>query len=274
MSLLDKLERLFGRFAISNLAIYLIIGQVFIVLTALMGKLDPQLAMYAPAMLKVGQWWRVVTFLFVPIFPGSLVGYVFLVFGWYLFYLMSSALEAYWGAFRFNVYFFMSYLLTVGLTLFAPLSPVTNIYILGTVFLAFAYLNPDFEFTLFFILPVKVKWLALITWAFNTAFFILGDLSTRLQIAASTASFFLFFGGDLFRRLGLGGRRSGGYEGRAKAAEKAEPRHVCYVCGKTDISHPDLDFRYCSKCAGDQCYCPEHLQNHTHVGSAHDSQKK
>jgi SNF family Na+-dependent transporter len=107
MSLLDKLERLFGRFAISNLSLYLIIGQVFILLAAMIGRLDPELAMYAPATLKVGQWWRVVTFLFVPIFPSSMVGYVFLVFGWYLFYLMGSALEAYWGAFRFNVFFFL-----------------------------------------------------------------------------------------------------------------------------------------------------------------------
>lgn len=276
MSLLDKLERLFGRFAISNLALYLIIGQVFILLTALLGKLDPSWVNYAPAILLKGQWWRVITFLFVPIFPGSLVGYVFLVFGWYIFYLMSGALEAYWGAFRFNVFFFMSYVLTVALAFFAPTSYVTNVYILGSVFLAFAYLNPDFEFTLFFILPVKVKWLALLTWAINAAFFILGDLSIRLQIAASAASFFLFFGPDLLRRLGMGGRgrTDTSYQGRAKPQAKAEPRHVCYVCGKTDLSNPELDFRYCSKCAGDQCYCPEHLQNHTHVGTAHDPAKK
>ena len=53
---------------------------------------------------------------------------------------------------------------------------------------------------------------------------------------------------------------------RAERAEEAErPRHVCYVCGKNDRTHPQLDFRYCSKCAGDQCYCPEHIQNHSHV---------
>jgi hypothetical protein len=116
----------------------------------------------------------------------------------------------------------------------------------------------------------------MLTWAFNLYAFIVGGFSTRIQIVASTVSFLLFFGGDLLRRLGVSrrGRSVGAYEPRAKAKEKAEPRHVCYVCGKTDLSHPDLDFRYCSKCAGDQCYCPEHLQNHTHVVTAHDPGKK
>jgi hypothetical protein len=57
-----------------------------------------------------------------------------------------------------------------------------------------------------------------------------------------------------------------------KVVEQEKPRHVCYVCGKTDKSHPDLDFRYCSQCAGDQCYCPEHIRNHAHV-VAPDAQK-
>jgi hypothetical protein len=56
-----------------------------------------------------------------------------------------------------------------------------------------------------------------------------------------------------------------------KAAREDEPRHVCHVCGKTDRTHPQLDFRYCSKCAGDQCYCPDHIQNHAHVVAADDA---
>lgn len=276
MSFLDRLERVFGRFAIPNITIFLVMGQVAVLLAAMFQLIGPQILEYAPITLKVGHWWRVVTFLFVPVFPSSAMGYVFLVFGWYLFYLMGSALESYWGVFRFNVFFFLSYGLTVGLTLFAPLSWVSNSFILGSIFLAFAYLNPDFELTLFFILPVKIKWLAMITWAINVAYFVVGDLSTKMQIAASTCSFLVFFGSDLLRRLGLGsGGRSGPravHEPREKT--KDEPRHRCYVCGKTDQTNPEMDFRYCSKCAGDQCYCPEHIQNHVHVVTANEPAKK
>jgi hypothetical protein len=44
-----------------------------------------------------------------------------------------------------------------------------------------------------------------------------------------------------------------------------EPRHRCHVCGKTDVTHPLLDFRYCSKCFGEECYCAEHLASHAHT---------
>src|ERR1043165_464844 len=97
--------------------------------------------------------------------PDEIWTWFFLAFGWYLFYLMGSALEAYWGVFRYNVYLFVSYVLLVGLAFLTPAAPVTNMFILGSVFLAFAYLNPDFEMILFFILPVKIKWLAFISTA-------------------------------------------------------------------------------------------------------------
>jgi hypothetical protein len=269
MAFLDKLERVFGRLAIPNLTLYLIIGQVFVLFASMFQQLDQRMLAYAPVLvMELGQWWRIFTFMFLVPVPGSLIGYVFLAFGWYLFYLMGNALEAHWGAFRFNLFLFISYALTVGLAFITPASPVTNIFILGSVFLAFAYLNPDFELVLFFILPVKIKWLALLTWAINTALFVTGDLATKLQIFASVLSFFLFFGRDMLMSVRYRKRKM------AKAAERAsaeeEPRHRCHVCGKTDRSHPQLDFRYCSKCAGDQCYCPEHIQNHSHVVAADD----
>jgi Pyruvate/2-oxoacid:ferredoxin oxidoreductase delta subunit len=59
----------------------------------------------------------------------------------------------------------------------------------------------------------------------------------------------------------------------AERREGPQVRHRCYVCGKTDVSHPQLDFRYCSKCAGDQCYCPEHIRNHEHVLTDGDAKK-
>jgi hypothetical protein len=94
-------------------------------------------------------------------------------------------------------------------------------------------------------------------------------MSDRLQIFAAVAAFFLFFGPDMLRSVRQTQRTR--VRRVEKEKEEAAPRHVCHVCGKTDRSHPNLDFRYCSKCAGDQCYCPEHIQNHAHVVAANET---
>jgi hypothetical protein len=131
------------------------------------------------------------------------------------------------------------------------------------VFIAFAYLYPDFELVLFFILPVKVKWLALLSVVVGAYQFIVGGTVIRLQIAAPVITFLVFFGADILRTIRHGQRTAA--RRAQRAVEETQPRHVCFVCGKSDKTHPQLDFRYCSKCVGDQCYCPEHIQNHAHV---------
>lgn len=266
MTLLDKLERLFGRFAIPNIALYLVIGQVFVLLAMMLDRLKIEWLVLVGAWVMDGDWWRVITFVFIPPPVSGMLGYVFLVFGWYLFYLMGNALEGAWGAFRFNVYLLVGYVLTVAVAFLFPNSPATNVFLAGSVFLAFAYLNPNFELLLFFILPLKIKWLALLTWILYAVQFAKGGWATRAEILAAVANFLLFFGRDILfsarQRQRVAERRV------ERAKEEARPRHTCYVCGKTDLTHPQLDFRYCSKCAGDQCYCPEHIQNHVHVVAA------
>jgi hypothetical protein len=234
-----------------------------------MQVLDPMKVIYAPVLVMNGEWWRLFTFMFLVPLPSSTLGFVFMAFGWYLFYMMGNALEHYWGAFRFNLFLLISFALTVALAFLTPRYPVTNMFILGSVFLAFAYLNPDFELVLFFVLPVKIKWLAIIAWAWNVVLFVRGDLSDRLQIGAAVAAFFVFFAGDMLRTVQHGQRTR--VRRAEKEKEETQPRHVCHVCGKTDRSHPNLDFRYCSKCAGDQCYCPDHIQNHEHVVAANET---
>ncbi len=273
MPFLDKLERALGRFAIPNLSLYLIVGQVFVLFASMLQLIDPGKLMFAPILVtRLGEWWRIFSFMFMVPMPGDTLGFVFLAFGWYLFYLMGGALEHQWGTFRFNAFLFLSYALTVGLAFITPRAAVTNAFILGSVFIAFAYLNPDFELTLFFILPVKIKWLALLAIVLGAYRFAIGSLSIKLQTIAVVTTFLIFFGRDMLSTVRYRQRKM------AKAAERAaaedEPRHRCYVCGKTDKSHPELDFRYCSKCAGDQCYCPEHILNHAHVVAADDAQTR
>src|SRR4029077_2272748 len=109
-----------------------------------------------------GEWWRLVSFLFTPPSGNPLLA----IFALYFLWFMGGALEAQWGAFRYNVYVLIGYAMTVAAAFAFPYGAATNGYITGSIFLAFAYLFPDFQILLFFILPVKVKWLALITWLF------------------------------------------------------------------------------------------------------------
>jgi hypothetical protein len=260
MDFLNPLERRFGRFALPNLALYLVAGQVLVFTLALFGRPDVlNLIALLPAAVLEGQVWRMVSFLLVPpVDPSrlSMLGAVFLAFGWYMFWMMSSALEGHWGAFRFNAFIFTGWFFTVLVAFIFPMSWATNAFLAGTVFLAFAFLNPDFELVLFFILPVKIKWLALIAWAFYAVTFALGGWPERLAVLASVSNFLLFFGADIVQRIRTGRRRVE-HKARAAAVRAAdrEPRHRCVVCGKTEVTHPNEDFRYADD---DQCYCAEH----------------
>lgn len=268
MSLLNKLERTLGRFAIVNLTLYLVIGQVlFWGLTMLTHFPLDRMALLPVAVVAGGQAWRLVTFLFVPPFLGTGVfDILFLVFAWYIFYLMGTALEHHWGAFRYNAFIGIGWLLTTAVAFLTPDVYASNLFLAGSVFLAFAYLNPNFELLLFLILPIKVKWLALLQWLYYAFVVVVGGWPARLMVLAATGNFLLFFAGDIVGRMRTGRRRMA-YQARTFAAKRdeAQPRHRCRICGKTNLTHPDMDFRYCSKCAGDQCYCSEHIFNHEHV---------
>ncbi len=278
MPLLDKLERRIGRFAIPNLSLYLVIGQVFVLLTGRLGLIDPAYFLMAPTQVMHGEWWRLITFLFMPppgAFTASLTGCVFLAFGWYMFALMGGALEGFWGEFRFNLFIFTGLILTIAAGFLTPNNFTPNLFIAGSVFLAFAWLNPDFELMIFFILPVKIKWLALLTWIFYAYNFITGAPTTRWQIAASVSNFLIFFARDIVATMRHRNRTMNQAVRRIATTNDApEVRHRCHTCGKTNLTNPEMDFRYCSKCAGDQCYCPEHIFNHEHVLSESDTAKK
>ena len=262
MSWFHKLERRLEPYAIPNLTLYLVIGQTFVFLTAMLGMLDVNKCIFVPDLVTHGEPWRLLTFVFIP--PNA--GWMFIAFALYLFYLFGSSLEHYWGTLHYNLFLLTGYLLTVGLAFVTPHVMATNLFIGGAVFLAFAYVNPDFVMYIFFILPVKIKWLGLIAWIGYAWSFFTGGWSAKLSITAAVGNFLIFFAHDLWLGIKQGRHRMQSQTKRFTQEHSAnEPRHTCHICGKTDLSHPDLDFRYCSKCAGDQCYCPEHIRNHEHV---------
>src|SRR3990172_2602644 len=258
MRLLDNLERKFRRYAIHNVTLYIILGQVLFFVFQLSGRFILDRVVLIPDLVLTGEWWRLVTFLFIP----PLTNPIFAFFAWYLFYLMGSALENHWGAFRYNVFLLVGYAVTVAVSFIVPMAAATNLFIGGSVFLAFAFLYPDFTLYIFFILPVKIKWLALLTWIGYAYQILVGTWPTRLLVLASISNFLLFFGRDIIWKMKTG-KRVMATQARQFSGKK-EAFHTCATCAKTDISHPGMGFRYCSECGG-LGYCMDHIFSHEHV---------
>jgi hypothetical protein len=275
MRLLRRLEQTLGPYALPHLTIAIIAVQV-LVFVVIQIQPNPQKEdalkrlLLVPDLVLQGEWWRMLTFVAVPSVSGeSLLGPIWAFFAWYIFYLMGTSLERYWGTLRYNLYLLVGYIATVAASFVSPHDYATNFYFLESVFLAFAFLFPEFEFLIFFILPVKVKWLALLQWIIYGYLLLTGDWMIRVLVVAAISNFLLFFWRDILERLSHGRRRMS-QQAKHYAAARTQPayRHRCTVCGVTDKSNPEEDFRYCSKCAGQYAYCSKHLKDHEHVVEA------
>ncbi|MDF7799127.1 hypothetical protein P4C99_06605 [Pontiellaceae bacterium B1224] len=263
MDLISKLEKRFGSWAIPHLALYIIGIQAIGVVLLLTNTADRNgLILYGSGVLHEGEWWRLLSFLMYPATTSP----IFLFFVFYIFYMIGNALERQWGTFRFNLFILTGYFLTVAMAFINPGVVITNTYFLGSVFLAFATLFPNIEFRLFFVLPVKVKWLGWLTAAmyllalFSSSKGSVVLIGNKLCILAAFTTYLLFFGKGFLRSLKAGQRRKAFVAEQVAASE--QPRHVCKVCGITDKSDDQMDFRYCSTC-GD-CFCEKHISDHKH----------
>jgi hypothetical protein len=261
----------FGRYAVPNLTVIIIAGQVLVFLAEMFAQNDgrtlvPLIEFNTVAVLQ-GEVWRLVTFLFDP----PTMNVLFAFFFWYLFYLMGSTLEADWGVFRYNVFLALGYLASLVLAMLTAVligpanSVATNGFLYGSVFLAFARLYPDFTLYLFFILPVKIKWLALLQWVLYGATLLFGTWLARAMVLAAVFNYLVFFGRGILFDMKHAERRM---RFQAQSVRKSSRLvHRCHVCGLSSDDSPRTQFRYCSQCSGDVCYCQEHLQNHEHVTS-------
>ena len=140
-----------------------------------------------------------------------------------------------------------------------------------SLFFAVATLFPDMQVLLFMIIPVKMKWLAVA----DAALFlyeIIGNWSAfpvNLLPAVAMLNYLVFFGAELWRRRPRGSSAETVNFRRESARVRREQRHElykhkCAVCGRTDVTNPELEFRYCSRCAGYHCFCQDHINNHIH----------
>lgn len=256
MSLFASFEKRFGGWAIPNLTIYLLVIQVIGVALMLGGYARYQDLVLVGGLVQVGQWTRLLSFMMIPKINPS----IWLLFAFYIFYLMGSALEREWGTFRFNLFILCGYLLTIAMAFVNPSAVITNVYFLGSVFLAFATLFPNFELRLFFILPVKVKWLGWLTAGAYVLTLFASDAGSRLCVVAVFANYLLFFGRNFLNNFKSGQRRKAFVAERNVAA--AEPIHTCAECGATDKTDETMHFRYCSTCG--KCFCDAHIASHCH----------
>jgi len=265
------------RFGIPNLMLYVVIGNAIVWLFSMFAGLNFLSGLvFSPYHILHGQIWRLVTFIIIPENTGLLAVIFF-----YFYYMIGRTLEAQWGPGKFTVYFFSGILLTIlyGFAvyfLFRVNLSVSAQYIYLSMFFAFATLFPDMQVLLFFIIPIKMKWLGLVDGVFFLYEIIscaaAGSYLYALLPVIAILNYFLFCGGWLVDWLKPSRRKQ-----RANTVNfKNEVRRIqyeqqtkpytrkCEVCGRTDADHPALEFRYCSRCQGYHCFCIDHINNHSH----------
>ena len=199
-------------------------------------------------------------------------------------------MENSWGTFRFNLFYFTGVvMMDIFCMLFGGFR--ADVYYLNmSLFLGYATLYPNAGFLLFFIIPVKAWIFALfdliITFSDVVRLTVAGLFPYNLFPLIAIANYFLFFGKDVVNVIPLSWRINAGRLFKKKPGTKktgtvpfptagsyqattakvqAPYTHKCTVCGRTDVTNPELEFRYCSRCNGYHCYCEEHISNHTHI---------
>jgi hypothetical protein len=188
----SKLKRL----AIPNLMKYIVIcmGAVFVLDLVFSGRLSDYLVFSKTAIWQ-GEVWRLITFVFLPLNSSI----IFIVFSLYFYWLIGSALEREWGEAKFNLFYLTGIVGTIVAGLITGYA--TNYYLNLSLFFAFAILFPNFELLLFFILPVKVKWLAYLDAAFFVYMLVISGWPERIALLVSVANIILFFQKDARRRI-------------------------------------------------------------------------
>ncbi len=272
---------------IPNLMLYLSLGSA---LVYLMSTINNSNILYYwlyfdRDLILQGQIWRLISY---PLTYGMGNGNLLLVaIGLVCYYSLGRAMENIWGTFRFNLFYLTGVLMMdVFCLIFGGYADVT--YLNMSLFLGYATLYPNAQFLLLFIIPVKAWIFALFDIALTlyevismTAY---GLFPYSLFPLVAIANYFLFFGKDVLNVIPMSWQTNvrrlfkkktkrakvvpfpgaGSYEA-ATASVRTPYNHRCTVCGRTDVSDPELEFRYCSRCQGYHCYCEDHISNHAHI---------
>lgn len=294
MKELNNLHKRFDRFCfrnrnkgIPNLMLYISIGSAIVYLMTEMAG-NPilyQLLYFDRARILQGEVWRLFTYALT--YSGG--NLIYTAIGLLCYFSLGQAMENRWGTFRFNLFYLCGIVLMDIYCLIFPCNANVS-YLNMSLFLGYATLYPDAHFLLFFIIPVKA-WIFAV---FDLAMTLINVITLSVPVfyfpynffpLVALANYFLFFGKDVLNVIPLSWRANARRLFRKKPVQKAKtvpfptagsyeatiapPKevylHKCTVCGRTDTSHPDLEFRYCSRCIGYHCYCQDHINNHIHI---------
>ena len=289
MKFLNKMERKFGKYAISNISLMLIICYGFGYAIAAVNSGFLNYLTLNPYLVLHGQVWRLVTWIIVPPGPFGLLTLISL----YFYYWLGTTLERTWGTFRYNLYLFSGMFFTAlgsfvllgyCYLVFAPdiamaggarifftqeigyfFGSFSTYYVNLSIFLAFALTYPDMQVLLFFIIPVKITWLGLLDAAVTLVAFYQSGIAGKIIIGASLLNLLVFFFAtrDMMRMSPRQMRRRQTFRQEVRRGT-AITRHKCAICGRTEMDG-NLEFRFCSKCEGNYEYCQDHLYTHEHV---------
>ena len=291
---LKNLRRNFERFCyqhrskgIPNLMLYISIGAALVYIMSMVDKSNTlyNALCFDRALILQGQVWRLFTYVFTYNAGNVLFMFISLL----CYFTLGRAMENIWGTFRFNLFYFTGVvLMDIFCMIFGGFR--ADVYYLNmSLFLGYATLYPDAGFLLFYIIPVKAWIFALLDLVLTLVEVIqltaAGLFPYNLFPLIAIANYFLFFGKDVVNVVPLTWRlnarrlfkkkpkqktgtvpfpTAGSYQATT-ASVKAPYTHKCTVCGRTDVTNPELEFRYCSRCNGYHCYCEDHINNHTHI---------
>ena len=290
-----NLRRNFERFCfrnrnkgIPNLMLYIVLGTAVVYfVTMLFGNLGLYaFLMFDRTQILHGQIWRLFTY---PLVSGIGTNPLIIAIVFMCYYSLGKAMENMWGTFKFNLFYLCGILLIDIYSLFFNVHADAG-YLNLSLLLSYATMYPDAQFLIMFIIPVKAWFLALMYLGTILYGLFAYRFPANLFPLVALANYFLFFGKDvlnlipvswqlnarrLFRSAGRKPKASkkakvipfpnaGSYEATTKTPE-APYTHKCTVCGRTDVTNPELEFRYCSKCKGYHCYCQDHINNHVHI---------
>ncbi len=289
---MKELRKHFERFCfrnrnkgIPNLMLYLSIGSalVYLMSTFANNNILYYWLYFDRDLILQGELWRLFTYPLTYNAGNILLTAISLL----CYYSIGRAIENIWGTLRFNLYYLSGIVMMDAFCLL--LGGNADVYYLNlSLFLAYATMFPNAQFLLMFIIPVRAWIFALLDLVLTLYEVIMlataGIIPFCFFPLVAILNYFLFFGKEvanvipmswranarrLFRRKPKKSKvvpfpSAGSYEATT-ASPKAPYTHRCTVCGRTDISNPELEFRYCSKCSGYHCYCSDHISNHTHI---------
>ena len=287
---MSELRRRFERFCfknrdkgIPNLMLYISLGAglVYLFTMATQNSVLYYYLMFDRELILQGQVWRLISYPLTYNAGNLLLTAVSLL----CYYSLGRAMENIWGTFRFNLFYLSGIvMMDIYCMIFGGYADVY--YLNLSLFLSYATMFPNAQFLLFFIIPVRAWIFALLDLVLVLIGLLTDSFPYNLFSVISIANYFLFFGKDVLNVIPMSWRanasrlfkkrpkqqkakvvpfpNAGSYEATT-ASVKAPYTHRCTVCGRTDVSNPELEFRYCSRCQGYHCYCIDHINNHTHV---------